>query len=104
MRPGVHALFRIEIAPQFAAYDLDDLRSASIKAVAAKFQSDPGEAKERGARQLRLKNDVYLEFIQYFVAEYAVSALRYGLISSVFLKSWTRKAASSWLQTTVAIY
>ena len=98
MRPGVdEASFRIETAPQFAAYDLDDLRSASIKAVAAKFQSDPGEAKERGARQRQLWNDVYLEFIQYFVAEYAVSARRYGLISSVFLKSWTRKPASSWL-------
>ena len=102
MRPGVdEASFRIEIAPQFAAYDLDDLRPASIKVAAAKFQSDPGEAKER---QPRLRNDVYLEFIQYFVAEYAVSARRYGLISSVFLKSWTRKPASSWLQTTVAIY
>lgn len=56
MRPGVYeALSRIEIAPQFAAYDSDDLRSASIKVAAAKFQSDPGEAKERGGTATPVK-------------------------------------------------
>jgi hypothetical protein len=56
VRLGVdEALSRIELAPQFAAYNLDDLRSTSVNFVAAKVHSDPGEAKERGGTTTPVK-------------------------------------------------